>query len=110
MLPKSHRLDAEGHKRLAQAGKRYFSDNLVLKVADSKENYNIFSVVVSKKIEKKAVLRNSARRRIYAIIRNFYKEISGSGIYIVSTKKPIKDIMYADLKKEIDFLFKKAKI
>ena len=109
MLPKSHRLDAEGHKDAALIGKRYFGEYLVLKTLNSKEK-SLFSVVVSKKIEKKAVDRNSARRRVYAILRDLYKSVPGPIVYIVSLKKSIIAVSHEELKKEIDFLFKKAKI
>ena len=70
MLPATHRLRSdEDFKRLMQRGRRYFSRALVARVLATKEPVTRVGFVVSAKVAKKAVLRNSIKRRLREIVR-----------------------------------------
>ncbi len=115
MFPKSHRIDARTHRILqVQKGNHFSSDHISLKITRNSEAVfpkSKFSVVVSKKIEKTAVLRNRSRRRVYPIIKNILgKDLTKPYTFVFFIQKSISTVRLAQLKEEIDFLLKKARI
>lgn len=67
-----------------------------------------YAFVVSKAVAKKAILRNKLRRRGYSALRQFpVNNSQGIFFYKKNNKDPIS---FIELKKNIDFLLKKAKI
>jgi ribonuclease P protein component len=73
MLPKSIRFTSLLFDRVFRKAKRVSFGSYLFLVSDSRLPH--FSVVVGKKISKKAVVRNRLRRQLYEIIR---QEISFS--------------------------------
>jgi len=72
-----------------------------------KQNSPEYAFVVSKKIAKTAVKRNSLRRKGYNILRSYgLKSFAGIFFY----KKEALTASPLEIKKDIDFLLKKAKI
>ncbi len=71
-----------------------------------------FSVIISKKITKKAVLRNRIRRRLYEIIRTEIipqtNEVYDIAIIINSVN--INDLSYLEIKSKVISLFQKANL
>lgn len=66
-----------------------------------------YAFVVPKKIAKTAVKRNSLRRKGYNILRLYnLKHFAGIFFY----KKEALNASFAEIKEDIDFLLKKAKI
>jgi ribonuclease P protein component len=76
MLPKSQRINRELFAEVLARGNsfhtEFFSLRLLRMNPDSREKGR-FSFVVSKKVSKKAVVRNRIRRRGYAAVRNLGK-------------------------------------
>jgi ribonuclease P protein component len=58
-----------------------------------------FSVTVSKKLYKTAVLRNRAKRRVFAILRDISP--TKPGYYEFFLKSPIESTSFEELNKEI---------
>lgn len=52
------------------------NDYFELKIVKNNSPYSKFGIVLSKKIAKKAVIRNKTRRRFYSIIEDLYKKES----------------------------------
>ncbi len=67
MLAKEERLSREAFTRYFASGKRFHSD--VLTVIYTPGPRLLGAVVVSKKVSKSAVKRNTLRRRLYAALR-----------------------------------------
>lgn len=65
----------------------------------------LFSVVTSSKHEKKAVLRNKLRRRIYNLVRELDPKISG----IIYTSKNSYNLSFDEIKENLYELIKKTK-
>ncbi len=90
MLKKSERLDRASFDKVFRDGKRFhslYSTTIFLPT----ESF-LCSVVVGKKVSKKAPIRNSIRRRIYSQIQN---KISGNmikGSYIFIVKPEVKKL------------------
>lgn len=84
MLKKQERLSRQEFSEHFARGRRIHSDlmTLIYLPADTLKA----SVVVSKKVAKKAHERNTLRRRVYAVIESLHKEQGFSGLVIVVTK------------------------
>ena len=102
-----------GHGSLAylyRNGKIERSNFLTVKyLPNQRRQLSRFSVVVSKKITKKAVVRNRIRRRIYEIIRQEIPNIkSVYDVVIIINSLEINQLAYLELKSKIINLFQKA--
>ncbi len=60
-----------------------------------------YAVVISKKIEKLAVDRNKAKRRVSSIIQNMHSTNLGLIIFV---KSKINNLLYKDIQKELKSL------
>jgi ribonuclease P protein component len=70
MLPKKHRFVKEGDfKKIFARGRRVRGQYTQLVFMKNRFGYNRIAVVVSTKVSKKAVLRNTLRRRVYEHVR-----------------------------------------
>ncbi len=99
MLKKQSRLSRLAFNGVFRAPKRSHSPHFQLLYVP--EETLTASVVVSKKIAKTAVSRNTLRRRVYNLLRNASKEQSLRGGYIVIAKQGASDIPFRELKAEI---------
>ncbi len=73
MPSKKHRVNVAIFKKLLKFGKRFSGDfiNILYKKADDENSDYRFSVVVSKKIAKKAHDRNRIKRQVREIVKSF---------------------------------------
>ncbi len=86
--------------------RKYFnSEHFSLRVAPSKEIR--IAVSVSKKISKKAVVRNKIRRRAYSIVKEFVP-ILPKNLFLLIAKSGSDKVRGEDLRKELSLLFKKV--
>lgn len=83
MLAKQHRLTRDEFSKYFKTGIRTHSPHATLIVSPHHSFHG--AVVVSKKVSKKAVVRNKIRRRVYAQLYNTYKN-KNTGVYIVIIK------------------------
>jgi ribonuclease P protein component len=98
-------------ERVFKKGRSFFVGNLGIRLAKNDLKVSRFTVVTSTKVSKKAVDRNKLKRRMREIIR---KEILPNVQYgfdgVISTKKPLLDLSFSDLRELVIKLFKKAKL
>jgi len=68
----------------------------------------VFAFVVSKKIDKRAVKRNKAKRLLSEVVKSFLSQIQPGvkGVFLV--KKEILGKSFAEIKNEIEVIFKKG--
>ena len=107
MLKKTKRLTYSDFKSL-EIFKIKKTGVLTLKIAKSPKSFGKHAVVVSKKIFKKAVNRNKARRRVYAILELLEKQgfFSNKFNYIWVVKdKNIANLKFDNLKQIIKNLY-----
>lgn len=102
MLRKKERLKRKEFDRFFSTGTRYHSS--ALQVVYTPHNSFHASVVVPKKIVRKAVQRNKLRRRIYDILRNLNKEHGFVGTFIVLVKPKAVLLQYDMLKRDVRML------
>ncbi len=105
MLSKNKRVTKEMFQDLMAKGNIVSGSFFVLRY--QKQDHPQYSFVAPKKIAKTAVLRNSLRRKGYNLLRSYDPKIN-VGIFFY--KKEAISVPLSDLKKDLDFLLKKAKI
>ena len=106
MISKGKRLNRDLFKNL-QGSRRFFhSEHFTLRTADSPAGTRV-GVSVSKKVAKKAVMRNRIRRRAYSVIRDFLPNLPKSLFLIVA--KPGAEMLKCEaLRSELAELLKKG--
>jgi ribonuclease P protein component len=83
MLKRENRLS----KIIRRAGeKKYFSPLFHVKISENKENKARFGFVVSKKIDKRAVVRNKTKRVLRDTAKELIDSVLGKDIVIIAKK------------------------
>ena len=105
MLPKKKRVTKNTFQTIMEKGSIISGSFFLLRYI--KQDIPQYAFVAPKKIAKTAVKRNSLRRKGYNILRT-YKLGINSGIFFF--KKEALTASSVELKQDIDFLLKKARI
>lgn len=100
MFKKQYRLNTSGFKEVFNFGKTIKTSLFLVKFKENTEKQARFSVVVSKKITKKALERNYLKRRFYHALKEVFKNLPKND-YIFILSSEIKDIQYKELIKKI---------
>lgn len=74
MIAKEFRVPREKISYILKKGQEAFSELFIIRYSDSNADFNRFRTIVSRKIDKSAVKRNTLRRQIYEAIRLHIKE------------------------------------
>ena len=61
----------------------------VLKVAENEKSFSRFGFVVSKKIDKRAVVRNKIKRQLRSIIENNFDKVPKGKDFLIIAKRQI---------------------
>ena len=111
MLPKENRLKLKkDFETVFRKGKSFNQDILLLKVLENDSNIKRFGFIVSRKISKKAVMRNKIKRRLREAVGARLKK-ARDGVDCVLVALPgIEKKDFADIEKSVDNLLGKAKI
>ncbi len=88
-----------------KVGRALHSENVWLKYRKTGDSLGRFSVSTPKKVSKKAVVRNRARRRIYSVIK-LQKGIEG----IFFAKNNLETVSFPSLTEEVSSLLAKASL
>lgn len=99
-LPKNIRFTKEN-----QILSNFFS----VKIAENKSEFNRFGIVVSKKIDKRAVIRNKIKRQIRRCIEENKKHLLVGKDLLIITRPGIKDIEEREICESLMKVFKKIK-
>ncbi|MCP6719293.1 MAG: ribonuclease P protein component [Patescibacteria group bacterium] len=97
-------------EKVLRKGKSFKQDFLILKVNRGELKQVRFGFVVSKKVSKKAVIRNKIKRRLREIMKSKIDELKKGLdiILIVLPKTETKDFL--EIKEVVEKLLKKSKI
>ena len=111
MLPKENRLKKKkDFEKLFKEGKSFKEKFLVLKVNNNNLDDNRFGFIVSKKISKKAVVRNKIKRQLREIVRkeinNYQKGFDVAVIALPGTE--LKN--FGEMSQALEYILKKIKI
>ena len=112
MLPSSLRIRRSLFKDIFKRGSVFYSKDLSLFVLKDKEalKNSLFSFSASKKVSKVAPKRNKLRRQGYSAVRTFLKETNPGFLCVFVYKKTAGEASFEDIKNQIEFLLKKARI
>ncbi len=111
MIAKKFRLKTKkDFDKINKSRNKFYSQNLFLKFSKNDLTESRFSVIVSKKVSKRAVDRNLIRRRIYEIIRLNLPKIKNGFDFLIFTKQNTLNLDYNQLEIELFYLFQKAKL
>jgi ribonuclease P protein component len=103
MLKRENRLS----KIVRRVGEnKYFSPFFQIRISENKESKPRFGFVVSKRIDKRAVVRNRTKRVLRSAAEIFLKNLSGKDIIIVA-KKPLTSKEKGEVVKELGNILNK---
>lgn len=109
MLPKENRLKKQkDFERVYKQGRGFKQDFLFLKITANDLEITRFGLVVSRKISKKAVIRNRLKRRLREIIRLRLEKIKKGKDVVLITLSGVEKKEYAEIEQVVEKLFKKA--
>jgi ribonuclease P protein component len=103
MLKKIFRLDAPKLIR----SKNIQSASFSLKTAKNDLDIPRFAFVISKKLDKRAVVRNSTKRKLSSCIEEIFDRIKGGNDFIFYPKPLIVEMNHKELLSEIENVFRK---
>jgi len=110
VLPKSNRLvSTYDYRRVLGSKRRYHTPLFTLVVAFSRSDQHPprFGFVCSKKIDKRAVVRNKVRRWLQHSAREVYNRIPNGFDLIFLAKKPIVNSSYAQIVAQLNQVLSK---
>lgn len=114
MLPKKNRISKKDFPSYKNQGFRAYSpffSAVFYQTGDSSVGSEIrAAVVVSKKTAKTAVVRNKLRRMFYSLLAACVKNTSTKTTVVVYPKVGSDKVEYVVLEKEVEKIFKQAKI
>jgi len=110
MLSSKNRLNKKEFNAVLKNGKSHKEGFLILKAAPQKSGEIRCGFTVSRKVSKKATIRNKIKRRLSSIVKSKMGEVK-PGIYIVFIAlSGIEKKDFQGMEETIDKLFKRAKI
>ena len=72
----------------------------------SRRHDSKIAILVSKKIDKRAVVRNKLRRRAREIIHSLLPHVKSSYDIVISFQKGVENLSFQELKKKLNKFFK----
>ena len=116
-LPKPHRLkNRQDYRAVYAQGIRRYSPHLTL-IALQESNagkkclsQTTFGISISKKVSKKAVVRNRIKRQLKGAIRTYLKEIEPGWKVVILVKPKAIECKYEHFLRELEELLKQTKI
>ncbi len=105
-MPKKHRLSGAQIRRL-KPEKRLISSLFSLSVTKVEGETAQTACVVSKKVSPKAVVRNTVKRRMRAVLAG--SPLPHNSSLILTAKKPAADASFAEVRADIEALITKLR-
>jgi ribonuclease P protein component len=111
MLSRKYRLTKnKDFARVAQQGGVYRGRYFNLKWIENNLTNSRFGLIVSLKVDKKAVVRNKIKRRLRAIVKEYLDQIVPGYDFLILTKNNIKTLSFIEIKEELFQVFKKNRL
>ena len=87
-------------------GKKIMTSEIKMYFIASREHDSKIAILVSKKIDKRAVVRNKLRRRAREIIHSLLPRTKSSHDIVISFQKGAQNLSFQELKKKLNIFFK----
>jgi len=111
MIPSPRKVGKGLFEALMKKGRYCVSESFSARILTGIDVLPIrFSVVVAKKLERSAVLRNTYKRRVYSLLRLFLNKIQPGTVCAMFLKKKINKKDLPSLAVELETFFKKSNI
>ncbi len=111
MLAQKYRIRTQEEWNLVfKKGKPFHSRMMLLKVMPNRKPYSRMGVSVSTKVDKKATVRNTIKRRLRAIFAGIHERLRAGHDCIIIARQPIKEKTYKDIESELYHLLSAARI
>lgn len=113
MLPKKYRLSSKDFVSIKKEGRRVFGPLFGLLIKEEEEeteNEPKFGFIVSKKVDKKAVIRNKIKRRLDQALLFYLPRIKPNAKAVFLAKKTLVDASFSEIQKEIERMLKRARL
>jgi ribonuclease P protein component len=111
MLPKRNRLKKKKDiERVLKKGRGFKENLLFLKIINNNLKESRFAFMVSKKVSKKAVLRNKIKRQLRELVRLNLKNIKKGFDAVLMISPNFQKTDFNNLKNLLEKIFKKAQI
>ncbi len=94
--------------QIMKFGRCFFVESFYIKVLKNNLPNNRYGIMISLKVDKKAVVRNKIRRRFNEILRLNNLKIRQGFDIVISTKDIIKNTPYDQNKQDLGFLLHQA--
>lgn len=108
MPPRSSRIPRKLLAGITKSSKRLFSRHFTIFLAPNQETQGPkVAVSVSKKVSKKAVVRNRVRRQAYNFINTILPQLPNK-LFLISAKPGAEKLKFKDLSIELAELIKKS--
>ena len=101
MISTKHRVPRELIPYILRKGEESASTLFIIRYMKNDQHFSRYRVIISKKIEAKAVPRNKLRRQVYEAIRNSMEIKNQNYDYILIPKKKIIDASYQNIQLDI---------
>ena len=109
MLAQSYRLrSSTDFNKTYKFGRSTNAASLYVKCLQTRLPISRVAVVVSKKVSKRAVVRNRNKRRVVEIVREHWSQIKPGFNVIISMKQDVSDSLQQELIKEVLDCLKRA--
>ncbi|MSS20033.1 ribonuclease P protein component [Pseudoramibacter porci] len=102
--------NSKNFDRVFHHGQRFGNRHFQFYYLKNRKSTNRLGIIVSKKVSKRAVVRNKVKRRIRASYQNELEQIQQGYDLIIVAKKRCADDPYRDLDRSLRHLFYKTKL
>ena len=75
MISRKHRLSKDKDINAVHGGEKFFTNHFVIKYIPNNLNYSRFTILVSNKVSKSAVIRNRVKRFVRGLFVSSFKDI-----------------------------------
>ena len=108
VLSKKNKLKKKDLNKILRKGKRFNGEILLLIIFKNDLKNTRVGLIISKKVSKKAVVRNKIKRRIYSLIRNKLSKIKTGFDVLIITRPEIKEKNFFEINKILSKVLKRA--
>lgn len=110
MLSKRNRLPKISFENVLKNGRGFRKDLIFIKVLPNVSGHNRFGFLVTKKVSKKAVIRNKVKRRLREAVRKLLPKTKKGIDVVVGALPGLENRDFWDIAATIEALFKKANL
>ena len=87
--------------RVQSSGKRLFTKNFVIVATAGKTSHARIGITVSKKVDKRAVIRNRIKRLLREVFRRKYQELKENYDFVVIARQKAGDCTQAEVFRQV---------